>query len=313
MDESKRLSAKTGFSLERWATRISLVSNTNQFAESSSHQTGMQGGNVSAMVKHFAAFGNPEQGLNVGPTHGGERELRTTYLPSYKRQIIDAGVYAIMSSYSDYDGVALVANHHVLTDILRDEWGYKYWVTSDAGGTDRLCNAFKMCKEKPIDKEAVTLYALPAGNDVEMGGGSYNFATIPKLVKDGKLSVDIVDTAVSRLLRAKFAMGLFENPYTAVPANKTASKIHTKENIALARELDAESIILLENHNNVLPLSEKAKVAVIGPMAHGYMNVSYMETLSGIANFSVRGLRGEWQSISGRDSTGRNQGCKQRG
>ncbi|KAH6715680.1 glycoside hydrolase superfamily [Leptodontidium sp. MPI-SDFR-AT-0119] len=237
-----------------------------------SYIVGMQSGNVSAMVKHFAAFGNPEQGLNVGPTHGGERELRTTYLPSYKRQIIDAGVYAIMSAYSDYDGVALVANHHVLTDILRDEWGYKYWVTSDAGGTDRLCNAFKMCKEKPIDKEAVTMYALPSGNDVEMGGGSYNFATIPKLVKDGKLSINIVDTAVSRLLRAKFAMGLFENPYLAVPANKAASKIHTKENVALARELDAESIILLENHNNVLPLSKKAKVAVIGPMAHGYMN-----------------------------------------
>ncbi|KAL2063823.1 hypothetical protein VTL71DRAFT_5628 [Oculimacula yallundae] len=237
-----------------------------------SYIVGMQGGNVSAMVKHFAAYGNPEQGLNVGPTHGGERELRTTYLPSYKRQIIDAGVYSIMSSYSDYDGVPLVANHHILTDILRGEWGYKYWVTSDAGATDRLCKAFKMCKESPIDKEAITLFALPAGNDVEMGGGAYSFATIPKLVKDGKLSSAIVDTAVSRLLRAKFAMGLFENPYLGVPANSTASKIHTKENIALARELDAESIILLENHNNVLPLSKKANVAVIGPMGHGYMN-----------------------------------------
>ncbi|CZT46783.1 related to beta-glucosidase [Rhynchosporium secalis] len=237
-----------------------------------SYIVGMQGGNVSAMVKHFAAFGNPEQGLNVGPTHGGERELRTTYLPSYKRQIIDAGVFAVMASYSDYDGVALVANHHVLTDILRDEWGYKYWVTSDAGGTDRLCQAFKMCKEKPIDKEAVTLYALPAGTDVEMGGGSYNFEMIPKLVKDGKLSIETVDTAVSRLLRAKFAMGLFENPYLGVSSNQTVTKIHTKEHVALARELDAESIVLLENHNNVLPLSKTAKVAVIGPMAHGYMN-----------------------------------------
>jgi beta-glucosidase len=86
---------------------------------------GMQAGNVSAMVKHFAAFGVPEQGLNTGPVHGGERELRTTYLPSYKRQIIGAGAYAIMSAYSSYDGIPLVANHHILTDILRDEWGYK--------------------------------------------------------------------------------------------------------------------------------------------------------------------------------------------
>lgn len=107
-----------------------------------------------------------------------------------------------------------------------------------------------------------------------MGGGSYNFATIPQLVESGKLSIDIVDEAVSRQLRAKFALGLFENPYLGLPANETASKIHTPENIALARELDAESIILLENHDDILPLSKKANVAVIGPMAHGFMNVS---------------------------------------
>jgi len=107
-----------------------------------------------------------------------------------------------------------------------------------------------------------------------MGGGSYNFQSIPALVKSGKLSEAIVDTAVSRLLRAKFAMGLFENPYLGVPANQTASLIHTPEIIALARELDGESIVLLENHNDVLPLSKTANVAVIGPMAYGYMNVS---------------------------------------
>ncbi|TVY93594.1 Periplasmic beta-glucosidase [Lachnellula willkommii] len=233
---------------------------------------GMQGGNVSATVKHFAAFGTPEQGLNTGPVHGGERELRTTYLPSYKRQIVDAGAYSIMSAYHSYDGVALVANHHILTDILRDEWGYKYWVTSDAGATDRLCDAFKMCESSPLDKEAITLYALPAGNDVEMGGGSYSFENIPDLVASGKLNIDVVDTAVSRLLRAKFEMGLFENPYLAAPANKTSSLIHTPKNVALARQLDAESIVLLENYNQTLPLSKTANIAVIGPMAHGFMN-----------------------------------------
>lgn len=161
----------------------------------------------------------------------------------------------------------------MLTDILRNEWGYRYWVTSDAGATDRVCAAFKMCQSSPIDKEAVTMYTLPAGNDVEMGGGSYNFETIPALVESGKLKQDVVDEAVSRLLRAKFVMGLFESPYLGVPANETASKIHTPETIALAREIDAESIVLLENHNDILPLSKTAKIAVIGPMAHGFMNV----------------------------------------
>ena len=147
-------------------------------------------------------------------------------------------------------------------------------VTSDAGATDRLCDAFKMCESNPLDKEAVTLYALPSGNDCEMGGGSYNFENIPELVSSGKLSIDVVNTAVSRLLRAKFQMGLFEHPYLAAPANETASLIHTPETLALARQLDGESIVLLENHNDVLPLSKSANLAVIGPMAYGYMNVS---------------------------------------
>lgn len=112
-----------------------------------------------------------------------------------------------------------------------------------------------------------------------MGGGSYNFQNIPQLVESGVLDIAIVDTAVSRLLRAKFTQGLFENPYLAAPANETASLIHTPENIALARELDAESIILLENGKGVLPLSKTANLAVIGPMAHGYMNVSVVKHL----------------------------------
>lgn len=228
---------------------------------------------MSATVKHFAAYASPEQGLNTGPVHGGERELRTTYLPSYKREIIDAGAYSIMSAYSSYDGVPLIANHHILTDILRGEWGYEYWVTSDSGATDRLCDAFSMCQASPIGKEAVTMYALPAGNDVEMGGGSYNFEVIPDLVESGKLNISFVNTAVSRLLRAKFKMGLFEHPYLAAPANETLSLIHTPEHIALARQLDGESIVLLENHGDILPLSKTSNIAVIGPMAHGYMNV----------------------------------------
>ena len=239
-----------------------------------SYVKGLQGGNVSATVKHFVAYSNPEQGLNTGPVHGGERELRTTWMPSFKRAIVDAGAYSIMSAYHSYDGVAAIADRHTLTDILRGEWGYQYWVTSDAGATDRLCDAFKMCQSNPIDMEAVTMYALPAGTDVEMGGGSFNYRAIPQLVDSGRLDISVVDIAVSRLLRAKFAMGLFEHPYLAAPANETASLIHTPENIALARQLDGESIVLLENHNSVLPLDKSANVAVIGPMADGFMNVS---------------------------------------
>ncbi|KAF4241727.1 hypothetical protein CNMCM6805_000376 [Aspergillus fumigatiaffinis] len=237
------------------------------------YTVGLQSLNVSAMVKHFAGFSQPEQGLNTGPVQGGERYLRTTWLPSFKRAIVDAGAWSIMSAYHSYDGIPAVADYHLLTEILREEWGYEYFVISDAGATDRLCTAFHLCQSSPIDMEAVTLKALPAGNDVEMGGGSYNFQKIPDLVKSGKLDMKIVDTAVSRVLRAKFAMGLFENPYPAAPPQEWKHLIHTPEAVELARQLDKESIILLENHGNVLPLKKKGDIAVIGPMAHGFMNV----------------------------------------
>ncbi|KAL2820541.1 glycoside hydrolase superfamily [Aspergillus cavernicola] len=237
-----------------------------------SYTTGVQSLNVSAQVKHFAGFSQPEQGINTGPVHGGERYLRTTWLPSFKRSIIDADAWSVMSAYHSYDGIPAVADYHTLTEILREEWGYEYFVISDAGATDRLCNAFHLCESDPIDSESVTLQALPAGNDVEMGGGSFNFRTIPQLVESGKLDIETVDTAVSRVLRSKFAMGLFENPYPGAPKKEWKNLIHTKESVALARELDKESIVLLENHDDILPLKKKGDIAVIGPMAHGFMN-----------------------------------------
>ena len=233
---------------------------------------GIQSQGVAATVKHFAGFSAPEQGINTGPVHGGERELRTTWLPSFKRAIIDGGAVSIMGAYHSYDGIPSIADYLLQETILREEWGYEYFITSDAGATDRLCCTFKLCQcktaDKPIDREAVTLYTLPNGNDVEMGGGSYNFEIIPQLVEAGKLDIEVVDRAVARQLKAKFALGLFEHPYTALPANETKSVIHTPESVAFARKLDAESIVLLENKNQTLPLSKSANVAVIGPMAN---------------------------------------------
>ncbi|KAK4236001.1 glycoside hydrolase [Achaetomium macrosporum] len=247
---------------------------------------GVQSTGVSAMVKHFAAFGPAEQGLNTGPVHGGERELRTTFLPGYKRAIIDGGAFSIMTAYHSYDGIPAVADAHLLTDILRDEWKYKYYTITDAGASDRLCKDFKMCASNPIDKTAIVQYILPAGGDSEMGGGSYSFEKIPELVASGKLDKEIVDTAVSRVLRAKFELGLFENPFSGVPSSEWNKSIHTPEHIALARKIDEESIVLLENHNNVLPLRKDASIAVIGPMAHGFMN--YGDYV--IANASTYGV-----------------------
>ncbi|KAI5840969.1 glycoside hydrolase superfamily [Morchella snyderi] len=232
---------------------------------------GLQSKKVAATVKHFAGFGTPEQGLNTAPVHGGEREMRRTYLPAFKRTIIDADAWSVMSAYHSYDGIPSAADYHLLTEVLRGEWGFKYHVMTDAGGSDKLCNDHGLCEKG--DKRAVTMLALTAGNDVEMGGGSFNYRAIPGLLEDGTLDLEILDTAVSRILRTKFVMGLFENPYIAAPEDQWKKIIHSDKSVALARKIDRESIVLLEN-NGVLPLNKKKvkSIAVLGPMAHGFMN-----------------------------------------
>lgn len=154
---------------------------------------GLKTSKVASMVKHLVAFGNSEQGIDMGPVRGGERELRTTYLPPFKRGI-DAGAYTVMSSYNAYvdfspacrftiketlnllfryDGIPSLINKHLLTDILRGEWDFKYWTTTDYGAPNRLCSVFKMYHENPIDAAAITMMMLPAGGDTEGGGSLY--------------------------------------------------------------------------------------------------------------------------------------------
>ncbi|KAF4554304.1 putative glycosyl hydrolase family 3 protein [Elsinoe fawcettii] len=232
--------------------------------------TGLQSQNVSAMVKHFAGFSMPEQGINTAPVHGGEREFRTTWLPSFHRAIIDANAYSIMTAYHSFDGIPSPADHHALTEILRDSWGYKYFTMSDAGGTDRLFANFRTCAVQ--DAECVVDQCLNAGNDVEMGGGSFNFRVIPQMVESGKLDIAVVDEAVSRFLRAKFELGLFENPLNMLEDEVRNATINTPEAQELARELDRESIVLMQNPSKTLPLSKSSKVAVVGPFASGFMN-----------------------------------------
>ncbi|KAL4892376.1 glycoside hydrolase superfamily [Aspergillus ambiguus] len=221
---------------------------------------------VAAIVKHFVAFGNSEQGINMGPVHGGERELRTTYLPPF-RKAVEAGAFTVMTSYNSYDGIPSVMNKLILTDVLRGEWDFQYWTTTDYGAPNRLCTTFKMCNDNPIDAEAITMKILPAGQDTE-SGGSFNFDKIPDLVNDGSLHISFVDEAVRRVLRAKFDMGLFEDPFPAAAPEDWPNLIHTDKSLEVAKQLDLESIVLLENHNNVLPLNKTiGSIAVVGPFA----------------------------------------------
>ncbi|KAG8985853.1 hypothetical protein FRB90_004400, partial [Tulasnella sp. 427] len=213
---------------------------------------------MAATCKHFAAFGSPQGGLNVAPVTGGERDLRTLYLPPFQKACVKS--LAIMTAYSAYDGVPAAGDSHLLVDILRKEWGYKYWVVSDAGCVDLLQNNHQVCDSRECSaKLAVSQY------QGEMGGGTYTYLTLPDQVKKGLVSESIIDQTVKYILRTKFALGLFENPY---PYKDYKSKIRTPSTLQLLKQMDEEQIILLKNDKNTLPLSKSiSSVAVIGPSA----------------------------------------------
>ncbi|RPD54124.1 glycoside hydrolase [Lentinus tigrinus ALCF2SS1-7] len=212
---------------------------------------------MAATCKHFAAFGSPQGGLNTAQVSGGERELRTMYLKPFNRACLES--FSIMTAYSSYDGIPAIANTHLLTDILRNEWGYKYWVTTDAGSVDLLINQHGTCDSR----ECAAKITLENGLSGEMGGGTYTYLTLPDQVRAGTVDIKYVDETVKAMLRTKFALGLFENPY---PYEDYLSTLRTPETRELLHSMEQETIVLLENRNNVLPLSKSiSNVALIGP------------------------------------------------
>ncbi|KAG8218078.1 family 3 glycoside hydrolase [Butyriboletus roseoflavus] len=214
---------------------------------------------VAATCKHFTAYGSPHGGLNLAPVTGGERELRTYYLKPFNYACLDA--LSIMTAYASYDGVPNVANKYLLTDILRDEWGYKYFVTSDAGSVDFLITLHGICPTR----ECAAKLTLENGLSGEMGGGTYTYLTLPDQITSGTVDVSYVDETVKTILRTKLALGLFENPY---PYPDYASTMRTQATRDLLHQMEQEAIVLLENNNNILPLSTDINsIALIGPQS----------------------------------------------
>ncbi|EJD42421.1 hypothetical protein AURDEDRAFT_199589 [Auricularia subglabra TFB-10046 SS5] len=212
---------------------------------------------MAATCKHFAAFGSPQGGLNIAQVSGGERELRTTFLKPFNRACLDA--LSIMTAYSSFDGIPAAANKHLLVD-LRKEWGYNYWVTTDAGAVDLLYNLHGIC----ATRECAAKLALENGLQGEMGGGTFTYLTIPDQIKAGTIDETALDDTVAAMLRTKFALGLFENPY---PYENYSSYLRTDQTRATLHEMELESIVLLKNNNGTLPLKRTGSVALLGPLA----------------------------------------------
>ncbi|KAF9037100.1 glycoside hydrolase family 3 protein [Panaeolus papilionaceus] len=258
---------------------------------------------MAATCKHFAAFGSPQGGLNLAQVSGGERELRTTYLPPFHRACMEA--LSVMTAYSSYDGVPAVADTHLLLDILRNEWGYKYWVTTDAGSVDLLINLHGTCP----DRECAAKTTIESGWSGEMGGGTYTFLTLPDQIKAGKVSMKALDETVKGMLRTKFTLGLFENPY---PYEDYESFIRTPHSKEVVHTADAETIVLLENRQNTLPLKKNiGSIALLGPQSNRVSFGDYVffnATQNGIS--PLDGFTQYLKSVSSNTKINFAQGCE---
>ncbi|MDX2022152.1 MAG: glycoside hydrolase family 3 N-terminal domain-containing protein [Deltaproteobacteria bacterium] len=212
-------------------------------------------GKVLATVKHFAAYGAPEAGRDYAGVDISESTLRNVYLPPF-RAAIEAGAASLMSAFHEISGVPCTANPHLLDEILRKEWGWKGFVVSDWGAVDELrTHGFAS------SVEAATQKAMRAGTDIDMCSGAYN-ASLAALVKNKRLDVASLDRAVLRVLEGKKAAGLFAQPLA------TQNNEDWPQHKPLAMRAALESIVLLKNEGNLLPLAKTTKrIAVIGPFA----------------------------------------------
>lgn len=218
-----------------------------------------QPGTVAACLKHFVGYAASEAGHDYAYTDISSRMLHETYLPPFQAAV-EAGAMTVMSSFNDITGTPAVINHYTLTEVLRNRWNFRGFVVSDWDGVVQL-----VYQGYTSDPEEMCRAALSAGNDMEMNSSAYR--NIPKLLESGRLKIEVVDEAVRRVLRIKFAKGLFEHPYHEEVAPETVSL--QPEALELAREAARASMVLLKNEKNTLPLNPDSlrSIALIGPVA----------------------------------------------
>lgn len=220
---------------------------------------------IMSTLKHFVAYGVPEGGHNGGFNTIGERELRHHFLKPFE-SAVRAGAGSIMTAYNSIDGIPCSSNEWLLKQVLRKEWGFQGFVVSDLLSISGLQGNHRTAAS---GVEAAT-QSIQAGLDMDLSGVGYG-DNLLKAIKEGKVSMQTLDSAVANILRVKFKLGLFENPY--VDEGEVLAKVGTMENREIARQVAQESIVLLKNENNLLPLKEGVKhIAVIGPNADNIYN-----------------------------------------
>jgi len=273
---------------------------------------------IMATAKHFAGYSYSLGGINLAPSPIGERELRTMFLSPFEEIVRKGNIYSIMPSYNEIDGIPAHSSVFLLNQVLRKEWNFKGYVFSDYGGLSQLYN-FHQIAQGP---DEAAILGLRAGVDVEASRPDV-YKNLVKMVHSGAISIKHIDSAVARILTAKFKSGLFEKKVADSASVK--NKIHTSSSVELSRKIAEESIVLLKNQGKLLPLDSKKikSIAVIGPNANKVQYGDYSYTrdnrsgttvLQGIKNFvgsSVNVNYAQGCELSGHDRSGINEAVKE--
>ena len=232
---------------------------------------GYQGKNLAdkntilACVKHYALYGAPEGGSDYNTVDMSHTRMFNEYFPPYKAAV-DAGVASVMASFNEVDGIPATGNKWLMDDILRKQWGFDGFIVSDYTGIN------EMIDHGMGDLQQVSALAMNAGIDMDMVGEGF-LTTLKKSVDEGKVSEAQITQAAKRILEAKYDLGLFEDPYRYGSAEASKKEVFSQKNRDAARNIAANSMVLLKNENSVLPLKKTGTIAVIGPLVNNAVNM----------------------------------------
>lgn len=260
---------------------------------------------VLACVKHFAAYGAPQGGRDYNTVDMSERVFLDTYLPPYKAAI-DAGAMSVMTSFNEYDGVPATGSKYLLTELLREKLGFKGLVVTDYTSINEMVY-HGVAKD---DAEA-GLLAINAGVDMDMQGEVY-FKYLKKQVEEGLVKESQIDDAVRRILKIKFKLGLFDDPYRYCNEEREKRLVYAPEHLEAALDVAKKSMVLLKNDNQALPLKKGEKIAVIGELATSTRDLLGSWKAAGDWSF-MRPVLDEIKAYNGENNVMYAEGCKKTG
>ncbi len=245
--------------------------------------------NILSCVKHFALYGAPEAGRDYNTVDMSHLKMYNEYFPPYKAAV-DAGCASVMTSFNEVDGIPASANKWLMTDVLRKQWGFKGFVVTDYTAIN------EMIDHGLGDLQTVSALSLKAGVEMDMVGEGF-LTTLKKSLTEGKVTQSQIDNAVRLILNAKYDLGLFENPYKYCDVNRAKTEIFTSENRNIARKVASESMVLLKNNNQVLPLKKSGTIALIGPLSDNKQNMPGTWSVAAKFDSSVTILQGLKETV----------------